>query len=55
MSVSVANLIAGVVGLLISGALAYVGKSKLTLDHLKPKRTMSEIDRDIAAVKDTAR
>lgn len=53
LSNSVANLIAGVVGLLISGALAFVGKSKLRPDHLKPKRTMSEIERDIAAVKDT--
>ena len=50
-----ANLIAGVVGLLISGALAYFGKSKLSPDHLKPERTMSEIERDIAAVKDTHR
>jgi len=55
LSASVADLIAGVVGLLISGALAYVGKTKLSLDHLKPKRTMSEIERDIAAVKDTSR
>jgi len=55
LSASVADLIAGVVGLLISGALAYVGKTKLSLDHLKPKRTMSEIERDIDAVKDTSR
>jgi hypothetical protein len=53
LSNSVANLIAGIVGLLISGVLAYFGKSKLTPEHLKPKRTLSEIDRDIAAVKDT--
>lgn len=52
---SVANLIAGVLGLLISGALAYIGKTKLSLDHLKPKQTMREIERDIAAVKDTTR
>jgi hypothetical protein len=52
---SVANLIAGVVGLLISGGLAYAGKSRLSADHLKPKRTMSEIERDIAAVKDSLR
>ncbi len=55
LSASLADLIAGVVGILISGALAYVGKTKLSLDHLKPTRTMSEIDRDIAAVKDTSR
>jgi len=55
LSSSVADLIAGVVGLLISGTLAYIGKTKLSLDHLKPKRTMSEIERDIAAVKETSR
>jgi len=55
LAASVADLFAGVVGLLISGALAYIGKTKLTLDHLKPKRTMGEIERDIAAVKDTSR
>ena len=55
LSSSAADLIAGVVGILISGALAYVGKTKLSLDHLKPKRTMSAIERDIAAVKDTNR
>ena len=52
LSNSVANLIAGVVGLLVSGALAYFGKSKLSPDHLRPKRTMREIERDVAAVKD---
>jgi len=55
LSPAAANLIAGVVGLLASGVLAYFGKTKLSLDHLRPKRTMSEIERDIAAVKDTSR
>jgi membrane protein implicated in regulation of membrane protease activity len=55
LSASGANLIAGIVGLLVSGALAYVGKRRLSLDHLMPKRTMREIERDIAAVKDTTR
>jgi len=55
LSPAAANLIAGVVGLLASGVLAYLGKTKLSLDHLRPKRTMSEIERDIAAVKDTSR
>ena len=55
LSSSLSNLIAGVVGLLISGALAYIGKTKLGLDHLKPKRTMRQIERDIAAVKDISR
>ena len=55
LAASVADLFAGVVGLLISGALAYVGKTKLSPEHLKPKHTMREIERDIAAVKDTSR
>ena len=55
LSSSAGDLIAGVVGLLVSGALPYVGKNKVSLDHLKPKRTMSEIERDIAVVKDTSR
>jgi len=55
LSASVANLLAGVVGLLISGALAYIGKTKLSPEHLKPKHTMREIERDIAAAKDTTR
>jgi hypothetical protein len=52
LSSSVSNLIAGVVGLLLSGGLVYVGKTKLSPDSLKPARTMTEIKRDIAAVKD---
>jgi len=55
LSPFVANLIAGVVGLLLSGTLAYIGKTKLSADHLKPKRTINEIELDISAVKDTSR
>ena len=55
LNASVANLIAGVVGLVISGGLAFIGKNKLNPDHLKPERTISEIARDIAAVKDSNR
>jgi uncharacterized membrane protein YqjE len=55
LSDALANLVAGVVGFLISGALAYVGKRRLSLDHLKPKHTMNEIERDISAIKDTSR
>jgi membrane protein implicated in regulation of membrane protease activity len=49
---SVANLIAGVVGLVISGILAYVGKTRLSPENLKPKRTIREVERDVAAVKE---
>jgi membrane protein implicated in regulation of membrane protease activity len=52
LSNSVSNLIAGVVGLLISGVLAYLGKIRLSPEHLKPKRTIRELERDVAAVKE---
>jgi hypothetical protein len=49
---SLANLIAGVVGLLISGLLAFMGKGRLTPDNLKPTRTINELQRDAAALKE---
>jgi Putative Actinobacterial Holin-X, holin superfamily III len=52
LSDSLANLIAGVVGLLISGILAYVGKSRLAPGNLKPNRTINELQRDVNAVKE---
>ena len=52
LSASVSNLIAGVIGLLISGVLAWVGKAKLSPEHLKPKHTIREVERDLAAVKE---
>jgi hypothetical protein len=52
LSNSISNLVAGVLGLLISGVLAYVGKSRLSPEHLKPKRTIRELERDVAAVKE---
>lgn len=51
LSGSVSHLFAGVIGLLISGALAWIGKSKLTPDHLKPKHTIREVERDLSAAK----
>ena len=53
LSNSLANLIAGILGLVISGVVGFVGKSRLTPENLKPRRTISELERDIAAVKDT--
>ena len=49
------NLVAGIVGFVIAGILAYVGKNRLSPEHLKPRHTMNEIERDIAAVKETSR
>jgi len=52
LSASVSNLIAGVIGLLISGVLAAVGKARLSPEHLKPKHTIREVERDLAAAKE---
>jgi VIT1/CCC1 family predicted Fe2+/Mn2+ transporter len=51
LRLSLANLIAAVVGILISAVLAYVGKSYLSSENLKPKRTIREFERDVAAVR----
>jgi hypothetical protein len=51
---ALANLIAGVVGLAISAILAFVGKSRLSPERLKPKRTIREFERDVAVVKERA-
>jgi VIT1/CCC1 family predicted Fe2+/Mn2+ transporter len=52
LSAAVSNLIAGVIGLLISAVLAWIGKTKLSSEHLKPKHTIREVERDLAAVKE---
>jgi hypothetical protein len=52
LSDSLANLIAGAVGLLISSILAYVGMNRLKPENLKPKHTINELQRDAAAVKE---
>jgi hypothetical protein len=52
LSASVSNLIAGMIGLLISGVLAWIGKTKLSPEHLKPKHTIRAVERDLAAVKE---
>ena len=52
LSAAVSNLIAGVIGLLISAVLAWIGKTKLSPEHLKPKHTIREVERDLAAVKE---
>ena len=52
LSDPLANLLAGVVGLLISGVLACMGKTRLNPENLKPTRTINELQRDVAAVKE---
>jgi hypothetical protein len=49
---SLSHLIAGAVGLAISVILAWVGMTKLKPEHLKPKRTINELQRDVAAAKE---
>jgi len=49
---SLSNLIAGGIGLALSVILAYAGKAKLKPEHLKPRRTMAELERDAAALKE---
>jgi Putative Actinobacterial Holin-X, holin superfamily III len=49
---SLSNLIAGALGLVVSAVLAWVGMTKLKPEHLKPKRTLNELERDVAAVKE---
>ena len=53
LPLSLANLIAALVGIVISAVLAYVGKSRLSPENLKPERTIREFERDVAAVRKT--
>jgi VIT1/CCC1 family predicted Fe2+/Mn2+ transporter len=52
LSASLSNLSAGVVGFAISAVLAWVGMTKLKPENLKPKRTIHELERDVAAAKE---
>jgi hypothetical protein len=49
---SLSNLIAGALGIVVGAVLAWVGMTKLRTEHLKPKRTIHELERDVAAVKE---
>lgn len=51
-STPVADLMAGVVGMVISGALAWAGLARLKPENITPKRTMEQLQRDAAAVKE---
>ena len=52
LSAPLSYLIAGLLGLVISGALAWIGKTKLSAEHLKPKHTIREVERDLAAIRE---
>ena len=49
---SLSNLIAGGVGLVLSGVSAYLGKTRLSPEHLKPHKTIAELERDAAALRE---
>jgi hypothetical protein len=49
---SVANLIAAVVGLVITGILAAIGANRLKSNSLVPERTLDQLQRDVAAAKE---
>jgi uncharacterized protein YacL len=49
---SIAHLIAGAVGLVIGGILAGIGMNRLKANPLVPKRTLDQLQRDVAAAKE---
>jgi uncharacterized protein YacL len=49
---SIAHLIAGAVGLVIGGILAGIGMHRLKANPLAPKRTIEQLQRDVAAAKE---
>jgi hypothetical protein len=49
---SIAHLIAGLVGLAITGVLAAIGSNRLKANSLVPKRTLDQLQRDVAAAKE---
>ena len=51
---SLAHLAAAGAGLVLSGGLFLLGKSRLSPDHLKPRRSARELERDVAGLKRAA-
>jgi len=49
---SISHLIAGAVGLVIGGILAWIGTNRLKANPLVPKRTLEQLQRDVAAAKE---
>jgi hypothetical protein len=52
LSPSFANLLAGVLGGVIAGGLAWSGISRLKADNLTPRRTLDQLHRDAVAAKE---
>ena len=55
LSVAIANLAAGMAGLLVSGGLVWVGLSRLTPAALTPDRTIHQLEQDAAVLREQAR
>jgi len=49
---SVANLLAGIVGLVVVAILGWVGVNRLKASSLVPNRTLDQLQRDAAAAKE---
>ena len=52
LSVPLSNLAAGVVAILISAGFGYFGIQRLNPQNLKLRRTIDQVQRDVAAVKE---
>jgi hypothetical protein len=52
MNIVLAYLISAIIGLVVSGALVYAGMGRLKPQALTPTRTIAEIRRDVAAVRE---
>jgi len=52
LSPPIAYLLAGVVGAVIAGGMAWLGMSRLKPENLTPRRTIEQLQRDAAVVKE---
>jgi len=52
LSPPIAHLLAGVAGAIIAGILAWLGMNRLKPENLTPRRTIEQLQRDAAVVKE---
>jgi hypothetical protein len=52
MSGASAPLLAGILGIAVSGILGWAGSNKLRSEHLLPTRTAEQVERDAAAIRE---
>jgi hypothetical protein len=52
MSPPIAYLLAGIAGAVIAGILAWIGLGRLKPENLTPRRTIEQLQRDAAVVKE---